>query len=81
MTRDADKAYRGDRKAHRDFGERQGEAARFFKRPDPNYDTFRDFLSDLLEQMFVFDAATVFFQPVRGRGMGRGLLGSDLDCL
>ena len=81
MTRDAEKAYRGDRKAHRDFGERQGEAARFFKRPDPDYDSLGDFLGDLLEQVFVFDALTIFHQPVRGRGLRRGLLGSDLDCL
>jgi hypothetical protein len=81
MTRDAEKAYRGDRKAHRDFGERRGEAVRFFKRPDPDYDTMGDFLGDLLEQVFVFDALSVFFQPVRGRGLRRGLLGSDLDCL
>src|SRR6185312_10813319 len=81
MTRDAEKAYRGDRQAHRDFGERQGEAKRFFMRPDPDYDSLGDFLGDVMEQMLVFDALTIFHQPVRGRGLRRGLLGSDLDCL
>ena len=81
MTRDAEKAYRGDRKAHRDFGERKGEAVRFFQRPDPDYDTLGDFLGDMLEQILVFDALTIFHQPVRGTGLRRGLLGSDLDCL
>lgn len=81
LTKDAEKAYKGDRAAMRDFGERRDEARKFFSRPDPDYWNFESWLDDLLEQVFVFDALSIFLQPVRGRGLGKGLLGSDLDCL
>jgi hypothetical protein len=81
LTKDAAKAYRGDRKAMRDFGERQAKAKKWFKRPDPNYFSFSSWLDALLDQSFVYDALSLYMCPVKGRGMGKGLLGSDLDSL
>jgi len=84
MTTDAAKAYQGDRKAMRDFGERKAEVTRFFKRPDPDYWSFSSFLDALLEEIFVYDALAVIYRPKYGASIGmggRGLLGSDLDSL
>ncbi len=81
MTTQAAKAYRGDHKAHRDFGERAAAATRFFRHPDPDYFDFQSFLKAALEEIFVFDALCLVFRPKYGRGLGRGLLGSDLDSL
>jgi hypothetical protein len=81
LTKDAAKAYRGDKKAMRDFGERRAKAMKFFKRPDPNYFTFGSWLDAMLDQVFVYDALSLYMSPKKGRGMGRGLLGSDLDSL
>jgi 8-oxo-dGTP pyrophosphatase MutT (NUDIX family) len=80
-THEASKAYQGDRKAMRDFGERVAKAKRFFRQPDPDYFTFADFLSAALEEIFVYDALAIVMRPTWGKGMGKGLLGSDLDCL
>ena len=79
-THEASKAYQGDHAAMRDFGERRAEAVKFFKRPDPNYFGFDGFLKALLEQVFVYDALSVLMRPRWGKGLKRGLLGSDLDC-
>jgi SPP1 gp7 family putative phage head morphogenesis protein len=81
LTKDAEKKYKGNTAAMRDFGARRDEARKFFRRPDPDYWSFESWLDDMLEQVFVFDALTLFLQPVRGKGMGKGLLGSDIDCL
>ena len=81
LTKDAAKAYRGDKKAMRDFGERQAQVKKWFRRPDPNYFTFGAWLDAMLDQVFVFDALSLYMCPVKGRGMGKGLLGSDLDSL
>lgn len=81
LTKDAAKAYRGDKKAMRDFGERQAKVKRWFRRPDPNYFSFSSWLDAALDQVFVFDALSLYMCPVKGRGMGKGLLGSDLDSL
>jgi 8-oxo-dGTP pyrophosphatase MutT (NUDIX family) len=84
LTTDAAKAYQGDRKAMRDFGERKAEVTKFFKHPDPDYWSFSSFLDALLEEIFVYDALSVIFRPKYGAsfGMGgRGLLGSDLDSI
>jgi 8-oxo-dGTP pyrophosphatase MutT (NUDIX family) len=80
-THEASKAYQGDRKAMRDFGERVAKAKRFFRHPDPDYFTFSDFLSAMLEEVFVYDALAIVMRPKWGKGVGAGLLGSDLDCL
>ena len=80
-TREASKAYQGSHSALKDFGERRAEAVKFFARPDPNYDDFSSFLSAILEQMFVYDALSILLKPKRGRGLGRGILGSELDCI
>jgi 8-oxo-dGTP pyrophosphatase MutT (NUDIX family) len=81
LTTKAAKAYQGDHKAMRDFGERAAEATKFFRRPDPDYFSFALFLDALLEEIFVYDALSLVFRPKYGKGLGRGLLGSDLDSL
>ena len=81
LTTKAAKAYQGDHKAMRDFGERAAEATKFFKRPDPDYWNFSSWLKACLEEIFVFDALPLIFRPKYGKGLGRGLLGSDLDSL
>ena len=65
----------------RDFGERAAEATRFFRHPDPDFWSFNTFLDALLEEIFVYDALSLIFRPKYGQGLGRGLLGSDLDSL
>lgn len=84
LTTDAAKAYRNDRAAMRDFGERKAKLRKFFNCPDPDFWTFDAFLQALLEEIFVYDALCLVFRPKYGAsfGMGnRGLLGSDLDSL
>ena len=81
LTTKAAKAYQGDHKAMRDFGERAAEATKFFKRPDPDYWNFSSWLKACLEEIFVFDALPLIFRPKYGKGLGRGLLGSDLDSI
>ena len=84
LTTDAAKAYRNDRAAMRDFGERKAKLRRFFRCPDPDFWTFDAFLNALLEEIFVYDALCLVFRPKYGAsfGMGnRGVLGSDLDSL
>ena len=81
LTPDAAKAYQGDRKAMRDFGERRAKALKFFRRPDSDYDDFGSWLHALTDQLFVYDAVSVWMCPKKGRGLRRGLLGSDLDEL
>lgn len=79
LTTEAAKAYQGDRAMMRDFGERQLKARKFFKRPDPDYFSFQDFMQAMLEEIFVYDALSLVLRPKYGAGLGRGLLGSDLD--
>ena len=81
LTTKAAKAYQGDSKAMRDFGERAAEATRFFRHPDPDFWNFASFLDALLEEIFVYDALCLVFRPKYGKGLGRGLLGSDLDSM
>src|ERR1017187_9615182 len=81
MTTAAAKVYQGDHKAMRDFGERAAKATKFFQQPDPDYWNFKSWLSALLEEVLVFDALSLVFRPKYGKGLGRGLLGSDLDSI
>lgn len=81
LTPDAANAYQGDREAMRDFGERKAKAKKFFQRPDSDYDNFESWLYALTEQLFVYDAVSVYMCPKKGTGLGRGLLRSDLDEL
>src|ERR1017187_1484679 len=81
MTTEAAKAYQGDHKAMRDFGERAAKATKFFRQPDPDYWNFQSWLSAVLEEVLVFDALPLIMRPKYGKGLGRGLLGSDLDSL
>jgi hypothetical protein len=81
LTTKAAKAYQGDHKAMRDFGERAALATRFFKHPDPDFFSFSMWLDALLEEIFVYDALCLIMRPKYGKGLGRGLLGSDLDSI
>jgi hypothetical protein len=81
LTTQAAKAYQGDRHAMRGFGERAAEATRFFRNPDPDYWNFSSFLDAVLEEVFVYDALCLIMRPKYGKGLGRGLLGSDLDSM
>ena len=81
LTRDAAKAYRGDRAAMRDFGERQAKAKKWFRKPDPNYFTFSSWLHAMMDQVFAIDALSLYMCPTKARGRGTGLLGSGLDSL
>lgn len=78
-TKDAAKAMRGSEDKHSDFAERKAKAAKFFKRPDPNYSDFSSWLDAALEAVFVLDALSIYLQPTRGKG--KGLLGSSLGAL
>ena len=80
-TKEASKAYIKDDGAYRDFGERRAAAVKFFNKPDPDYDDFGSLLSAMLDQVFVYDALSILLKPKRGRGLRRGVLGSDLDCI
>ena len=81
LTTKAARAYQGDHKAMRDFGERAAKATRFFKHPDPDYFDFQSFLKALLEEIFVYDALVPGVPAQVRQGPGPGLLGSDLDSL
>lgn len=80
-TTEAAKANRGDKAWFKDFGERRAKVKKFLKRPDPDYYSWSTFIDAFLEEVFVFDALSLYLRPKRGRGMGKGLLGSDLDSL
>jgi len=80
-TQEAAKANRGDKKWFKDFGERRAKAKKFFRRPDPDYYSWNTFLDAFLEEVFVFDALSLYLRPKRGKGMRKGVLGSDLDSL
>jgi Phage portal protein len=80
-TPDAAKAHKGDVPWHQDFGKRKAEAMKFFKRPDPDYYSWNSWLDATLEEVFVFDALSLYLCPKKGKGTGKGLLGSDLDSL
>jgi transcriptional regulator with XRE-family HTH domain len=62
-----------------DFRAARDEVIKFFKRPDPNYDNFRSWLSTLLEEIFVVDALSIYIQPTRKPG--KGIFGSDTAAL
>jgi 8-oxo-dGTP pyrophosphatase MutT (NUDIX family) len=81
LTTKAAKAYQGDHKAMRDFGERAAEATKFFRHPDPDFFSFSLFLDAALEEIFTYDALALVMRPKYGKGLGRGLLGSDLDSI
>ncbi len=81
MTGHAEKAYQGDRAAQRDFGERRAKAMKFFRKPDPNFFNFTNWLSALIEQVLSIDALSLYMCPKKGTGLRRGMLGSDLDGL
>lgn len=80
-TQEAAKAMRGKAKAMSDFAQRRAAAVRFLRRPDPDYDDWQSWLADVLEEVLVYDALSIVVREKRGKGLGKGVLGSDLDCL
>ena len=72
LTTDAAKAYQGDYKAMRDFGERKAQAKKFFRRPDPDFWNFDSFLNAFLEEIFVYDALSLIFRPEIRRSIRDG---------
>ena len=80
-TPDAQKAYQSQPAKLANFGKRRAKAVKFFSRPDPNFTSYATWISALMEEVLVFDAMSLLIRPVRGRGMGKGVLGSDLDSL
>ena len=80
-SHEASKAYHGDRDAMKDFADRRAKLVKFFRHPDPDYFSFGTWLDAMLEEVFVYDALSILIRPKWGRGMGTGLLGSDLDSL
>lgn len=82
LTKDAAKAYKGDTAAMRDFGERRAKALKWFRRPDKNYTSFASWLYAVMEEVFVYDALSLYLCPTKGgRKAGKGLMGSGLDSL
>jgi 8-oxo-dGTP pyrophosphatase MutT (NUDIX family) len=80
-TKEAAKAMRGSEGKMREFGKRRAQALKFFRHPDPDYFSWGTFMDALLEEVFVFDALSLLFRNKWAKGQGRGLLGSDLDCI
>lgn len=80
-TRDAAKAMRNDQAAMKDFGERRAEAIKFFKHPDEDYFSWQSWISNVMEEILVYDALSIVMRPMRGRGNKKGLLGSNLHSL
>lgn len=80
-TRDAAKAMRNDAAAMKDFGERRAEAVKFFKHPDEDYFSWQSWISNVMEEVLVYDALSIVMRPMRGRGNKKGLLGSNLHSL
>jgi 2'-5' RNA ligase superfamily len=80
-TKEAAKAMRGSKSVAINFGKRQGAASKFFRKPDPNYFSWQTWITSVLEEMLVYDALSIVLRPKWGRGLGKGVLGSDLDSL
>lgn len=81
-SKDAEKKMRGDREARREFDERRAPVKKFFYRPDPGkFHGFESWLTAVLEEVFVVDALSLYLQPSRTRGKGRGIPGSNLGAL
>jgi 8-oxo-dGTP pyrophosphatase MutT (NUDIX family) len=80
-TPEAAKAMRNNDAEMKDFGKRRAEAVKFLRRPDPDYDDWQSWAADVLEEILVYDALSIVVREKRGKGLGKGVLGSDLDCL
>ena len=78
-TKVAEKAMGNDKASRTDFEKRRLKAINFFKRPDPDYDTFHNWLKVAMEDVFVIDALSIYLHPTRVPG--KGLFGSDVASL
>lgn len=80
-TTEAAKSMRNSKGQMQDFGERRGEAVKFFRRPDPDYFNWQSWMSAVMEEVLVFDALSIVLRPKWGKGLKKGVLWSDLDSL
>jgi len=78
-TKAAEKAMRGDAAKRKEFDQRRAKMVTFWKRPDHQYFSFRDWFSVLLEDVLVVDALSLYLWPARAKG--KGVLGSNLAQL
>jgi 8-oxo-dGTP pyrophosphatase MutT (NUDIX family) len=78
-TKAAEKAMRGDRAKRQEFDKRRARMVTFWKRPDQQYFSFRDWFSVLLEEVLVTDALSLYLWPARAKG--KGVMGSNLSQL
>jgi 8-oxo-dGTP pyrophosphatase MutT (NUDIX family) len=78
-TKAAEKAMRGSPATRREFDERRRKLLKFWRRPDVNYFSFRDWFKVLLEDVLVIDALSVYLWP--SKRPGKGPLGSNLGQL
>lgn len=78
-TKAAEKAMRGDLAKRKEFDNRRAKMITFWKRPDHQYFSFRDWFSVLLEDVLVIDALSLYMWPARAKG--KGVLGSNLSQL
>lgn len=76
-TPEATKSYQQSPSLMADFGKRRAKALKFFKKPDQDYMTFGTWISVVVEELLVYDALSLLMRPVRGKGRGKGVLGSD----
>lgn len=78
-TKQAEKAMRGSVSARKEFEARRAKVRKFWRRPDSDYFTFRDWFTVLLEDVLVIDALSIYLWPSKRRK--GGVLGSDLGEL
>jgi hypothetical protein len=78
-TKTAEKAMRSDPSARKEFEVRRAKMLKFWRRPDQQYFSFRDWFAVLLEDVLVIDALSLYLWP--SKRPGKGVLGSDLGQL
>lgn len=78
-TKLAMRAIHTDRAARQDFEDRRQKAMTFFRKPDPNFDSWHSWAKVAYQDLFIVDGAC--WQLWKARGKGKGVLGSDLAAL
>ena len=69
-TQEAERAMRGDQKAHRDFAERRAKVVAFFRKPDPDYNKFGSWIDAVCEEMFSIDGLSLYLHPTKKKHGG-----------
>lgn len=78
-TAEAERAMRGDKKAHKEFAERKAIAVKFFRKPDPDYIKFGSYIDAVIEEMLSVDALSLYLHPTKLAG--KGPFGSSVAAL